>query len=175
MSVEEAGKFSPAMADILKKANCSPKKLWQAVQRSRPNLIKKTIHIRPPLSPEVRSERQSAAELYGSLTEEDLKRIVFIDEKTLYVKPCTAVGCICPKGTFLPICEDGRLLKGGRRNRLVIKGIFAVNPVIGAVLWRPLSGSCGFETPYKVRAFTRTCPPTQQLYQRCLFLTFKSS
>jgi hypothetical protein len=78
-------------------------------------------------------------------------RMVFIDEKTIYACPCTSVKVICPRGTELTIGEDWRLLKGGKRSVVVVKGIFAVNAVIGPVLWRPLSGTDGYDTPYKVR------------------------
>lgn len=150
VNVEEAAKFCPAMAEVLRKADCTPKKMWKAVQRHRPNLVKKTIHVRPPFSQQLRFERLLAAEKCLYLTEEELMRIVFIDEKTLYVRPRKAVECICPKDTVLPICEDFRLVNKGKKAAIKIKCIFAVSPTIGAVLWRPLSGSDGYTTRYKV-------------------------
>lgn len=151
VSVEEAARVSPRMARLIGKAQCSPKDMWKAVQRSTPDLILKKLEVKMPLEPDVKAARQEAAAKGMQLTEEDLMRMVFIDEKTIYARPCTSVKVICPRGTELTIGEDWRLLKGGKRSVVVVKGIFAVNAVIGPVLWRPLSGTDGYDTPYKVR------------------------
>jgi hypothetical protein len=150
VSVDEAAQTSPHMARLIGEARCTPRDMWKAVQRSTPDLIFKKLEVKMPLEPEVKAARQEAAAKGLQLTEGDLMRMVFIDEKTIYAHPCTSVTVICPVGTELTIAEDRRLLKGGKRNFVVVKGIFAVNAVIGPVLWRPLSGTDGYNTPYKV-------------------------
>jgi hypothetical protein len=149
-SVEEASQISPRMAGVLGQAGCTPEQMWTAIKKADSTLVRKTLEIKVPLSPEVRAARQEAAIRGESLTQEDLERMVFIDEKTIEVQPCTSIKVICPRGTKLPIFEDQRLSKRRKRDKLVIKGIYAVNSIIGAVLWRPLSGTTDYKSGYTV-------------------------
>ena len=164
-SVEEASLISPQMARVLGQAGCTPEQMWKAIKRADSTLVRKTLEVKVPLSPKVRAARQEAAMRGQSLTQDDLERMVFIDEKTIEVQPCTSIKVICPRGTTLPIFEDQRLSKRGKRDKLIIKGIYAVNAIIGAVLWRPLSGTTDYESGYKVSH--TTCRSKRILVPRC--------
>jgi hypothetical protein len=122
-SVEEASEISPQMAGVLGQAGCTPEQMWTAIKKAHSTLVRKTLEVKVPLSPKVRAARQEAAIRGQSLTQADLERLVFIDEKTIEVQPCTSIKFICPRGTTLPIFEDRRLSKRGKRDKLVIKGI----------------------------------------------------
>jgi hypothetical protein len=150
-SVEEAIKFSPQMAWAFGQAECTPKGMWKAIHTAHPSLVKRKLEVRPPISPGLKAEREQRAQEGSELTEVQRAELVFMDEYTMRLTPCTSIPVLVPKGTKLLIGEDSQLLKKGKKNEFILKGIFAVNAAVGPVLWRPLSGTTGYKTPYKVK------------------------
>jgi hypothetical protein len=106
VSVEDAARTSPRMARLIGEAQCAPREMWKAMQRSTPDLILGRMEVKMLLEPEAKASRQEATTQGLQLTEEDLMRMVFIDEKTIYAHPCTSVNVICPVGTELQIAEE---------------------------------------------------------------------
>ncbi len=150
-SVDEAVQFSAPMARAFGEAQCTPEEMWKAVHDAHPSLVKRKLEVRPPFSPELKADREQRAREGSELNLKQREEMVFMDEYTIRLTPSTSLPALCPTGTKLPIAEDTRLLKKGKQNEFILKGIFAVNAVLGPVLWRPLSGTTGYETPYKVK------------------------
>lgn len=150
-SVDEAVKFSAPMATAFGQAKCTPKEMEKAILTAHPSLVRRILEIRPPFSPDLKADRVQRALEGKSMTQQQLRELVFIDECTFHLTPGTSISVIIPEGTKLPIGEDPHLLKKGKKNVFILKGIYAVNADVGPVLWRALSGTTGYETPYKVK------------------------
>jgi hypothetical protein len=101
-NIKEAAIHSPAMAMVMGEAQCTRKALWRAVRKAHPPLIRKTVEVRPPLSPKVRADRKQVAWKGSALTYEELLQLIFIDEKTIQLTPCTAIHVIALRAQRSP-------------------------------------------------------------------------
>jgi hypothetical protein len=150
-SVDEAVKFSAPMARAVGQAKCTPKEMEKAIQTAHPSLVRRTLEVRPPISPDLKADRERRAQEGIKLTKQQRGELVFIDEYTIRLTRRTSISVLVPKGTKLLTGEDSQLLKKGKKTEFILKGIYAVNADVGPVLWRPLSGTTEYATPYKVK------------------------
>lgn len=123
----------------------------EAIHTAHPSLVKRKLEVRPPRSPDLKAVRVQRALEGIIMTQQQRRELVFIHEYTLLLTPSTSLALIVPAGTELPIGEDPHLLMKGKKNEFILNGNYAVKADVGPVLWRPLSGTTGYETLYKMK------------------------
>jgi hypothetical protein len=156
-SIEHAVTECQGIREIVSKSGVALETLWRRMKATQVRLHgrsfnKITIHVRPPLTDEVKAERLRIAAEWAEYQQDDLERFFWIDEKQLYVHN-TCYKCYADDDARSRIVESHQVL--GKKKKL--KYIACVNAIVGPVYMGFLSGTSDYESGFKVR---RTVVPS---------------
>lgn len=140
----------------------SPFYLWRRMKEVDPSLSRRTLHFVHKRTPAQQRERVDYCRRLLAMPAEQrqryLARVVWIDSKLLYVTPVDQYVYAPPQADLL--VEDARV-KASWRNVKKINYYVAVNAALGAVAFRPVTGTTDYTKivtkyypsyqPYKVR------------------------
>lgn len=123
------------------------------------NLRKITIRYKPKLTDEVKAERLAAAMKWRLWSLEKLWKIVWIDEKTEWLRASGSYRCYAPPGTASFARESSMPL--GKAQKLKYEA--AVCGWLGPLYFKAITGTTGLQQGYRVR----TIPPWTDLDPPC--------
>jgi hypothetical protein len=128
-------------------------------------LKKITVRFKPKLTDEVKAERKKAARRWKKWSLKKLKRTVWIDEKTEYLKPAGYLRCYAPAGAT-SFARSGNAPLGKAPK---LKYEAAVCGFAGPLYFKAITGTTDLALGYRVRtvpsrtdfdpAFGRACAP----------------
>lgn len=109
--------------------------------------LKRNVDFKMQLSPEVKNERKTLAELMRGLSIAELEAVIWLDAKKYYVEPGSyKVYCMDPD----MVVEDPRIPKGSSKGT-VLHYYAAVNAKLGVVYFCWVTGTTGLATVYTTR------------------------
>lgn len=152
-SIEDALRREPRLERIRAKANVSARVLLRAMRGADPQLIRRRLDIKGPLSQAQRQERQRKAaewlEAYKRGGAEWLRRLVFLDEATIYLADAKehklSVWCDAYDDNATGVGIFGNL---GAFDLVKLRFYVAVSPVCGPLMLYPTTGSTHLRRRY---------------------------
>jgi hypothetical protein len=150
-SIEHAMTECQGIREIVCESDVALETLWKRMKATQVRLHGRsfkqiTIHVRPPLSDEVKADRLRIAAEWAEYQLDDLERFFWIDEKQLYVHN-SCYKCYAGDDAMSFIVESHQVL--GKKKKL--KYIACVNAIVGPVYMGFLSGTSDYDSGFKVR------------------------
>lgn len=145
--IEEAMAADPRLEDEILESNATKRTIKNAVMSANHDLLHKTVDIKPLLTPQQLQGRRDAAARLLSSSAKKLNWTVFVDEASCEVAPLKRRKVWSVRGKLAPPITDK--LKNIYKP-MKLKWMGAVMHGVGAVSFQFLTGTTGFESPYKV-------------------------
>jgi hypothetical protein len=118
--------------------------------------MKRQVDFKTDLDPRTKAERVEVATELDKLVVEELRGVVFIDAKSLYVKPPKHYKVFDPDKKR--VTEDPRLPKGKFNTGVKLHYYAAVNALIGVVVFVWVTGTAGLRRDYRTLvSYTDAC------------------
>ena len=149
-SINEAVEQSSELKEIVSTHAMSPRTLLRNMQKARPDLVKRTEDLKPPMDSRLKQLRMSACDKLLDHGDQYFKRIFWLDAKTMHIVPKAKKVWIESRAP-IPVRSDPRLPRSGR-DRRTLHFYAMVNWCVGPVAIRFVTGTSGLqhEHPYMV-------------------------
>ena len=152
-SIKELKKHSQVAQEIIKRAGVKEKAIIRAVRKVEPRFTYKLLTVKPKLTPTHKANRLRVALAHLAEPMSTLKRVVWIDAKTMYLNIKTRRGWVLVDEEY-PF-ETNR--SASKKNPTQLRYYIAVNHKVGAAFITFVTGTTGMPAtsstgqPYLVR------------------------
>ena len=160
-SINEACDREPRLQQYCDEFKITRQHLLQRMKQADPNLVRRRLDVREPLSPAQCKERQKQAQLWLKEYEKDgdawLNRLVFLDESTFLVsdvkRRLPKVWCDAHDDNVRSVIHLENLLE---KKDIKIRFYIAVSPKFGPLMIYPTTGTTNI-----VRRYPNVAPPPE--------------
>jgi len=146
-SIDAAINSSPALGKEIKRLGVCQRTLKSAIAAADPSLVQRRVAVKPKLSDQHKRKRREGAAKILARSQKRVKFTIFADESSFQLCPPKSQKVWLRRGDVPAPISDTR---AKIHHPPVIHYLGAVSPDAGAVGFKLLTGTTGFQTPYKV-------------------------